>query len=41
MAIHNFTTVDGTGYLLQVMVEKGGCGINTTIIITNIKDWTA
>jgi len=24
MAIHNFGTVDETGYLLPVMVEKGG-----------------
>jgi len=24
MVIHNFITVDGTGYLLLVMVEKGG-----------------
>jgi hypothetical protein len=34
MVIHNFRTVDGTGYLLLVVVEKG-----ITIII-NIKDWT-
>jgi len=34
MVINNFWTVDGTGYLLLVMVEKG-----ITIII-NIKDWT-
>jgi len=39
MLIHNFITVDGTGYLLLVMVEKGGYRI-TTIIIINIKDWT-
>jgi len=24
MVIHNFKTVDGAGYLLLVMVEKGG-----------------
>jgi len=27
MVIHNFRTVDGTGYLLLVMVEKGGQGV--------------
>jgi len=26
MVIHNFRTVDGTGYLLLVMVEKEGVG---------------
>jgi len=36
MVIHSFRTVDGAGYLLLVMVEKG---ITITIII-NIKDWT-
>jgi hypothetical protein len=35
MVIHSFRTVDGTGHLLLVMVEKG-----ITIIIINIKDWT-
>jgi hypothetical protein len=38
MVIHNFRTVDGTGYLLLVMVEKGITII--IIIIINIKDWT-
>jgi len=38
MVIHNFRTVDGTGYLLLVMVEKGITVI--IIIIINIKDWT-
>jgi len=37
MVIHNFRTVDGTVYLLLVMVEKG---IAIIIIIINIKDWT-
>jgi len=27
MVIHNFRTVDETGYLLQVMAEKGGLRI--------------
>jgi hypothetical protein len=27
MVIHNFRTVDETGYLLLVMVENGGKGI--------------
>jgi len=36
MVIHNFRTVDGTGYLLKVM---GGKGI-TFIVIINFKDWT-
>jgi hypothetical protein len=27
MVIHNFRTMDKTGYLLLVMVEKGGQGI--------------
>jgi hypothetical protein len=27
MVIHNFRTMDKTGYLLLVMVEKGGYGI--------------
>jgi len=27
MVIHNFRIVDGTGYLLLVMVGKGGQGI--------------
>jgi hypothetical protein len=36
MVIHSFRTVDGTGYLLLVMVEKG----ITIIIIIKIKDWT-
>jgi len=39
MEIHNFRTVDGTGYLLVVMVEKG-ITIIIIIIIINIKDWT-
>jgi hypothetical protein len=36
MVIHNFRTVDGTGYLLMVM---GGKGITISIIII-INDWT-
>jgi hypothetical protein len=36
MLIHSFRTVDGTGYMLLVMVEKG----ITIIIIINIKDLT-
>jgi len=41
MVIYNFRIVGGTGYLLLVMVEKGGKGITTIIIIIiNIKDWT-
>jgi hypothetical protein len=39
MVIHNFRTVDGTGYLLLVMVEKG-ITISIIIIIINIKNWT-
>jgi len=35
MVIHNFRTVDGTGYLLMIM---GGKGI-TIIIIIIVKDW--
>jgi len=36
MVIHSFRTVDGTGYLLLVMVVKG---VNIIIIIIkNIKD---
>ena len=35
MVILSFRTVDGTGYLPLVIVEKG-----ITIIIINIKDWT-
>jgi len=35
MVIHSFRTVEGTGYLLLVMVEKG----ITIIIIINMKDW--
>jgi hypothetical protein len=27
MVIHNFRTVDETGYLLLVVVEKGGWGV--------------
>jgi hypothetical protein len=38
MVIHSFRTVDRTGYLLLVMVEKGITII--IIIIINIKDWT-
>jgi hypothetical protein len=34
MVIHNFTIVDGTGYLLLVMVEKGGWGITTSCKVT-------
>jgi len=41
MVINNFRTMDGTGYLLLVMVEKRRYGITTIIIIIiNIKDWT-
>jgi len=41
MVIYNIRTVDGTEYLLLVVVKKGGYGITTiTIIIINIKDWT-
>jgi hypothetical protein len=29
MIINNFRTVDETGYLLLVVVEKGGSGITT------------
>jgi hypothetical protein len=36
MVIHNFRTVDGTGYLLKVMSGKG----ITIIVIINIKEWT-
>ena len=39
MVIHSFRTVDGTVYLLLVMVEKG-ITIIIIIIIINIKDWT-
>jgi len=38
MAIHNFTFVVRTGYLLLVMFEKGITII--IIIVINIKDWT-
>jgi len=38
MAINNFRTVDGTGYLLVVMDEKEITII--MIIIINIKEWT-
>jgi len=37
MVIHSFRTVDGTVYLLLVMVEKG-ITIIIIIIIINIKD---
>jgi len=41
MVIHNFITVEGTGYLLLVMDKKSGWGIATIIIIIiNIKEWT-
>jgi len=33
MVIHSYRTVDGTEYLLLVVVEKGGYGITTIIII--------
>jgi len=41
MVIHNFITMNGTGYLLLVMDKKRGYGITTIIIIIiNIKEWT-
>jgi len=42
MVIHNFIVVDGTGYLLLVMADKGGKGITMIIIVIfiNIKNWT-
>jgi hypothetical protein len=36
MVIHNFRTVDGTGYLLLVVVVNE----IIIIIITKIKEWT-
>jgi hypothetical protein len=38
MVIQSFRTVEGTGYLLLIMAEKGITII--IIIIINIKDWT-
>jgi len=38
MVIRSFRTVEGTGYLLLIMAEKGITII--IIIIINIKDWT-
>jgi hypothetical protein len=38
MEIHSFRTVDGTGYLMLVMADKG-ITIIIIIIIINIKDW--
>jgi len=40
MVIHNFRTMDGTGYLLLVMVEKGITIIIIIIIIIYTKDCT-
>ena len=40
MVIHRHRTVDGTEYLLLVVVEKGGYEFTTIVIIIIIKDWT-
>jgi len=40
MVIQSLKPVGGTEYPLLVVVDKGGYGITTIIIIINFKEWT-